>query len=294
LYEQLVLPFLLLFRGTRILLAPVYVAPLLVSCEVWLIVHDLHVYTHPETCSRLNRWHYKLLMPPSLRKAKRVFVLSRHVREILVARFPQVEKKVELLPVGIPRDMEFVPDAARREACRVQYGLPEKFFLHVGGSHPRKNLPRLVEAMLKLPGGAALVMAGPQGADARRVEALTHSHPEKFKWLGYVPQDAMACLYSMARALAMPSLDEGLGLPVLEAMACHCPVLATKGPAREFFPEALLCDPLSADSIAGALQRLWQDDALCHELSQQAARHAEKLSWKNTARTLLDGVGENG
>ena len=284
--EQFLLPLLLAFRKTRTLLAPAYVAPLLAPCDVWLIVHDLHVYTHPKTCSLLNRLHYKLLMPFSLRKAKRVFVLSRHVRDILVARFPHVTQKVEVLPVGIPHDRKRVDDALRLKAYRLHHGLPEKFFLFVGSLHPRKNLPRLMEAMLRLPEDATLVMAGPQNTDARRVQKMLRSHPNKFKWLDYVSQDGMTCLYSMARALVLPSLDEGLGLPVLEAMACHCPVLATPGPAHEFFPEALLCDPESVDSIKNNLLRLWQDDPLCHELSQKAAQHAQKLSWKNTATVL--------
>ena len=280
--EQLFFPLLLALRRTRVLLAPAYVAPLLAPCEVWLIVHDLHVYTHPKTCSLLNRLHYRLLMPLSLRRAKRVFVFSRHVRDILVSRFPHVAKKVELLPVGIPNNMGHVSNTAEREAYRLHYGLPQKFFLFVGGMHPRKNLPRLMEAMSRLPENAALVMAGPKGADNRAAMMA-----QKFKWLGYVPQNAMPCLYSMARALVLPSFDEGLGLPVLEAMACHCPVLATKGPAQEFFPEALLCDPESADSIKEGLQRLWQDDTLCHELSQHAAQRTRQLSWKNTVHILL-------
>ncbi|MCL1888693.1 MAG: glycosyltransferase family 4 protein [Kiritimatiellaeota bacterium] len=284
--EQFVLPVFLLARRPRVLLAPAYVAPLLAPCETWLVIHDLHVFTHPETCSLLNRWHYRMLIPPSLRKAKRVFVLSRHTRDILLARFPHVADKVEVLPVGIPRDMTYVPDVARRAACHERYGLPEKFFLFVGSLHPRKNLPRLMEAVSRLPEDAALVMVGAASRDAARVLKNIRANPRRFTWLGFVPQDDMACLYSSTHALVLPSLDEGLGLPVLEAMACYCPVLAALGPAQEFFPEAPMCDPLSTDSIERELRRLWQDDTFCHELSGQAARHAEKLSWRETARFI--------
>ncbi len=272
-FEQLLLP--LFLRRTDVLLAPAYVMPIWAPCDTWLVIHDLHVFTHPETCSRLNRWHYRWLMPPSLQRAKRIFVLSQHVHDLLVARFPETANKVAILPVGVPHDMTHVNDAKTREAFRARWQLPEKFFLFVGGLHPRKNVARLLAAMSKLPDDARLVMAGANGT----------AHP-KVRWLGRVPQADMACLYSCAHALVMPSLDEGFGFPVLEAAACHCPVIATPGPAREFFSEALMCDPLSVDSIAAAMLRLWQDPELCHALSQKAAQHAERFSWYNTARML--------
>ena len=284
-FEQLIIP---LAVRTKVLLAPAYVAPLLTRHEVWLVVHDLHVYTHPETCSRLNRWHYRLLMPRSLRKARRVFVMSEHVRKIVATRFPHVARKLELLPVGIPHDISFVADAAACHDFRKRCGLPEKFFLFIGSLHPRKNLPRLMEAVLQLSDDAVLVIAGPQGKDAKRVECLTRALPQRFRLLNFVPQNEMALLYSSARALVLPSLDEGLGLPVLEALACHCPVLATPGPAQEFFPEALICNPLSVDSLANALRRMWQDDDLCHALSEKAATRAKHFSWQNTARVIME------
>lgn len=283
-WEQVRLPGLLRRAGVDVLHAPAYVAPLAAPCPVVLTIHDLHVYTHPTCCTWLNRLHYRLLMPASIRRAAALVVYSEHVRAQVTRRFPCAAGKLHVIPPGVPRVFQRAPSAETLDRVRARYRLPPRYLLFVGDYAPRKNLPRLMEAFdrLDVP-DVHLVLAGAAKASERqRAAAYARVHA-----LGYVPEDDLPSLYALAEALALPSLDEGFGLPVLEAMACGCPVVCGPGGAAEVGGDAVVCcDPNAPDSIAAALRALPTDPVARAERIARGRRRAGGFRWPETVAKL--------
>jgi glycosyltransferase involved in cell wall biosynthesis len=293
LWEQAVLPRLLRRGGAQVLHAPAYVAPLAAPCPVALAVHDLHVYTHPRFCSAGNRLHYRLLLPAAVRRAAAVIVYTEHVRRQVAARFPGAAAKIAVIPPGVDeRFLAPVPGGTVADV-RARLRLPRRFLLFVGDLAPRKNLDGLLEAFRLLTAGSPergdhLVLAGAaqRGTDARRladrlgVSARVHA-------TGYVAADDLPALYAAAEALVFPSHDEGFGLPALEAMACGCPaVVGPGGPAEVCGDAALVCDPASPASIAGAIRLLRDDPGRRAALVAAGRRRAAGFRWEQTIASL--------
>jgi glycosyltransferase involved in cell wall biosynthesis len=163
-------------------------------------------------------------------------------------------------------------------------GRREKIILHVGAIQRRKNVARLVEAFERLPPGWRLVLAGSAGYGAEQILARVQASPRRadIETPGYVSPAALADLYARASVFAFPSLDEGFGMPVLDAMASGVPVVTSN---RSALPEvagdaALLVDPSDTDSIAGALSRLAEDGSLRRELRERGFERAARFTWQ--------------
>jgi glycosyltransferase involved in cell wall biosynthesis len=167
------------------------------------------------------------------------------------------------------------------------------YLLAAGTLEPRKNLPRLIAAFAALPeearGGRLLVLAGAPGWETQETFASVSSHAQLVRTLGYVSDADLAALYRGADAFCYPSLYEGFGIPVLEAMRSGTAVLTS---ARSSMPEvagdaALYVDPLDTADIARALRRLLADSALRGQLAQRGLERARRFSWEETARAVL-------
>jgi hypothetical protein len=144
-WEQTVLPLLLLRARAPLLHAPAYVAPLLAPCPVVLTIHDLHVMTHPQFCRKRNILHYKLLIPPSVKKAAAIIAFSPYTKQTVLTRFPAVrEERIHVIPPGLSQTMTRCTDYARLQAVRQRYGLPTLILAlrrrsDVAQKHPRPH-----------------------------------------------------------------------------------------------------------------------------------------------------------
>jgi glycosyltransferase involved in cell wall biosynthesis len=172
----------------------------------------------------------------------------------------------------------------------------EKVVLHVGAIQIRKNVARLVEAFETLDGEWQLVLAGSFGYGADRIRARIESSParDRISVLGYVEPDELAAWYARAAIFAFPSLDEGFGMPVLEAMAGGAPVLTSN---RSALPEvagdaAVLVDPEDTEALTGALRRMAADEGLRQELAVRGLARSRLFTWEKAARETWDVYGE--
>jgi glycosyltransferase involved in cell wall biosynthesis len=205
-----------------------------------------------------------------------------------------------VVPLGV--DMEFFRPASADaiETVRRRYAIDGPFLLSLGGIEPRKNLPALIRAYASLPEDVRpiLVIAGPvapwnpEGWDLVRpsLEALPPRVRDRVVVTGYVSEEEKVALLGGAEALVYPSLYEGFGLPVIEAMACGTPVLTSNVSA---LPDtagdaALLVDPRSPEDIADAMERLLTDDTLGERLRTAGTARAAGFSWDETARLTAD------
>jgi len=276
-----------LFHATEHLLPPLH------GAATVLTVHDMIFKLFPQTQKRLNYWYLNATMPLYCRRADAIVTVSECSKQDIVARYGLDPAKVTVIHEAA--GPEFSPTSpAEQERVRRRYGLPEQFVIHVGVIEPRKNLTRLVEALQRLRGeglSIPLVAVGPKGwlydDFFQRLEQLQVRDAVYF--LGYVPLADLAAAYSAARLAAMPSVYEGFGLPVLEAMACGTPVVCSGtsslpeigGDAARYF------DPLSVEEIAAAIRTAWTDSELRAAMRQQGLAQAARFSWQRAAEQTL-------
>lgn len=258
-------------------------------------IHDLSFLTHPECHTRENIAHAINGTRAAVAWADALIAISQHTRQDLI----------EL--VGAPPDRVVVTYLAPNPLCRCEtdpvvlaslrqrYRLPGDFILFVGSLEPRKNIVRLLAAYARLPAtlrrDVHLVIAGGRGwlNDDIRPTVRNLGVAEQVHFLGYVPEAELPGLYSLATVFAYPSLYEGFGLPVLEAMQCGTPVLTSNVSA---LPEiageaAVLVTPTEVDDIAAGLTRLLEDTALRVELSARGLARARLFSWERCAQETL-------
>jgi glycosyltransferase involved in cell wall biosynthesis len=177
--------------------------------------------------------------------------------------------------------------ANQRPAAKRAPDARENLILNVGAIQRRKNVARLVEAFERTPHGWKLALAGSAGFGAAQIMARIESSKrrEDIHVLGYIPADELERWYARSRVFAFPSLDEGFGMPVLEAMAGGVPVVASN---RSALPEvcgdaAVLVDPEDTDGLSAALERLMRDEELREKLSARGLAHAARFTWEKAA-----------
>jgi glycosyltransferase involved in cell wall biosynthesis len=272
-----------LFHATEHLLPPLRGVPTV------LTVHDMIFRQFPEHQKRLNYWYLNATMPLYCRRADAILTVSESSKRDIVAHYGLEPAKVTVIyEAAAP---EFVPASpAAADAVRRRYGLPARYMLHVGTIEPRKNLTRLVEALDRLHDEGLtipLVVVGGKGwlydDFFQRLEALEIRDSVYFP--GYVPAADLPLLYSAASLAAMPSVYEGFGLPVLEAMACGTPVVCSQtsslpelgGTAARYF------DPYDVEAMADVIRAVWTDDNMRAEMSRQGLSEAVKFSWSRAA-----------
>ena len=203
-------------------------APLWQPVPSVVVIHDASVFLVPEYHTLRRRVARSALVPTVARRARAVVTVSETARSELVAALRLPPEKVHVVYGAAPQGFGVVRDKQILASARRKYRLPPRFVLSVGTLEPRKNILRLVRAhqrAQRLGVEHALVLVGPRGWHTRDLDrALATS--DSLHLLGYVPTEDLPALYSLASAFAYPSLYEGFGLPVVEAMACGTPVVA--------------------------------------------------------------------
>lgn len=258
-------------------------------------IHDCTFVTHPQFHLSANVEHCLRGTRLAIERADALIAVSESTRRDLIERMGAPADRIVVTPEAADPAFTRVKDPERLDAVRRRYDLPERFVLFLGAKEPRKNLPRLIEAFAALPPALRrefqLVVAGAQGWLNDSVHEQVHKLRlgPSVRFPGYVDQDDVAALYSLATVFAYPSLVEGFGLPVLEAMACGTPVLTS---SVSSLPEvagdaALLVPPTDVDAIAEGLARLLQDSALRADLAERGGRRAARFSWERCARETL-------
>jgi glycosyltransferase involved in cell wall biosynthesis len=252
-----------------------------------IVVHDMVPFVLPEAAQRRAAIIERATIRPALRRTAALACVSHATERDLVRLFPQAAGRTQVIPhAAHPR---FFAEHTREElaAARARHDLPERFVLAVGTLEPRKNLVRLIDAWAQLPedtrAGMPLALVGPKGWEVEEIER--RAGDAGVRTTGYVTDEDLAALYAACTAFACPSLYEGFGLPVLEALAAGAPTLTSDVSS---LPEvagdaAVLVEPDDPASIGAGLQRLLTDDALRERLRTAGPRRARSYSWERTA-----------
>lgn len=255
-------------------------------------IYDLIPLRYPAHSSARARLLIRWMTRLALRAAQHVIAISDFTRRDFIAEFDLAPDRVTAIPLAA--DPIFRPQSPEAIAeIRARYDLPERFVLYLGSNKPHKNLVRLVEAWRITAGrlqvaDCRLMIAG--AWDERYPEArhAAESLPT-VRWLGPVTEADLPALYSAATVFVFPSLYEGFGLPVLEAMACDSPVVCSNSSS---LPEvaadaARLVDPTHTNALADALYQALSDDHFRAELRRRGLRQAARFTWTQTAAATL-------
>jgi glycosyltransferase involved in cell wall biosynthesis len=231
-----------------------------------------------------------------VRAADGVFAVSENTRRDIVRHTGCDPAKVTVTYEAADPSYHPIDDPGCLKAVREKYHLPAHFALYTGSLSPRKNIVGLLEAFARIRDALPhkLVLTGSKSWKDRSVyERMDKLNlRERIEQLGYVEEKDMPALYSMAGVYVYPSLYEGFGLPVLEAMQCGCPVVASNATS---IPEvagdaALLFDPRDVDAMAGAIRKVLTDARTREELVASGLRRAAMFSWCRCARTMLNVI----
>ena len=264
-------------------------------------VHDLTPIIFPSAFPKGIKGELKWQMQKlSLKKADAIITDSVSSKKDIQGLVGIKENKISVVYLAAGEGFErFKIDDLRLKKIKEKYNLPERFLLYVGDVTWNKNLPRLLNAVKKA--DVPIVMVGknlvsenydklnPWNHDLNRIWELSKENNKVIR-LGFVPDEDLVAIYNLAQVFIMPSLYEGFGLPVLEAMACGCPVITSKeGSLGEVAKDsAYFVDAYNAEDIEKGIREVFSNNQLKNELREKGFENVQKFSWKKTASDTLD------
>jgi len=279
--------------------------PLFSGNKSVVTIHDMTPLVFPNHFKSGLRGNAKWqIQKMALQGMKMVITDSQSSKRDIMKYVGIPEDKIKVVYLAAGSEFKVLDRRSSILDLRSKYKLPQEFILYVGDATWNKNLPRLIEAAIKA--SVPLVMIGkalidkvtdinnPWNKDLLKVQNMIENQRSKSQdlitRLGFVSSEDLVALYNVATVFVMPSIYEGFGLPVLEAMSCGCPAVTSKeGSLAEVAGDAArIVDPYSVDSIAQGMKEVFGDLALRKELSQKGLIQAKKFTWDKMAKETMD------
>ncbi|MBN1314140.1 MAG: glycosyltransferase family 4 protein [Anaerolineales bacterium] len=293
LWEQLVLP----WNRVDLLHGMAFVTPVISPWPTVVTVYDLSFIYYPESLTAGRRLYLKTFTRLSCQRARQIIAISSSTRRDLVKQWNLSADKILVAYPGVGDQFRPLP-AGEVEAYRRRLGLPELFILYLGTWEPRKNLVRLVQAfdlLRRSTSAFKLVLAGGKGWLFDSILAMIESLnlQDHVIVTGYIPMEDLSLLYNAATLFTYPSIYEGFGLPVIEAMACGTPVVTSNVSSMpEAAGEGELCagltiNPDDTDGLANAMYRACTDNSLRRQMREKGLRQAANFNWNDTAKVTI-------
>ncbi len=260
-------------------------------------LYDLSLRRYAHTHPRERVLFFEFFIKRRLPAAAHVLTISNFIKDEIIDEFKLPADKVTA--VSLAPDPHFsTRSRAQIKDALSRLGIPEDYILFTGTLEPRKNINLIIDALPLMKHKISLVLAGWSGWGDKKWkdELASRGLLKRVIQPGYVSEEDLACLYSGAKAFVYPSLYEGFGLPVLEAMACGCPVITSKASC---LPEtageaAILTDPHDPQQLADYLNRLIEDDELSRSLVRKGLDHSSSFTWQKTAMETLEVFKKTG
>ncbi|HVF69501.1 MAG TPA: glycosyltransferase family 1 protein, partial [Xanthomonadales bacterium] len=301
LWTQLRLPLDLYMHKSRpdVFFSPSHYAPRFSPVPSVISVMDLSFLYYPELFNKRDLFQLHSWTAYSVKKAKKIITISNSSKNDIIKEYKIGPGGVYVTYPGIKSFTSLNPQIYAMNQLKTKYNLDKRYILFVGTVQPRKNIARLIEAFSKLDEkDLELVIVGKKGWLYEEIFEKPEQLgiEEKVKFLDQVTNDELPMLYKHAVCMVLPSLYEGFGLPILEAMKNDCPVITSNVSS---LPEAggdacLYVNPEEVDDIAETMSKLINDGKLRKELIEKGRKQVTKFSWENTARETLRVLEEVG
>ena len=273
-----------------------YIAPFWLPKNVKLVltIHDISFNFFPEYIKKTDLFFLKTLIPRSIRRADRIITVSESEKKNIVDFYKIPPEKVDCAYNGVDFsrfNKKYSPDEIKK--INTKYKIPDtKYILYIGTLQPRKNIPVVIESLKNL--NIKLILAGNRKAhnfDPRIDETIEKNNlAEKIIFPGWIDEEDKPALLQMAACFVFPSLYEGFGIPVIEAMATGAPVVCSDIPVlREIGQDAaLFCEAKNSDKFAENISKILNDQPLRENLILSGTKIAQNFTWKKTAEKTLE------
>jgi len=296
LWTQWRLPLDLYWHRPRpdVFFSPTHYAPRFSPVPTVISIMDLSYLFFPELFRPSDLYQLRNWTEYSIKNAKRAFTISNSSKDDIIKEYKVSEKKIVVTYPGIKESISFEPNIYGMNTLKAKYNVSDKFILFVGTLQPRKNIIRLIEAFSTVENkpDLQLVVIGKKGWLYEEILAAPKQFgvEDRVKFLHNVSDEDLNIFYKYAICDVLPSLYEGFGLPVLEAMKQGCPVITSK---ISSLPEAggdaaLYVDPENVEDIAKKITKLLDDEKLRKELIEKGKKQVAKFSWEKTAKETLE------
>src|SRR6201996_6732544 len=296
LFDQIAIPRALRQYRCDVVINLKHSVPLFTPTPAIFVMHGADWLAFPQNYYFFDRMYHKVSLPLFCRKADRIISVSNDATRIAVEKLGLPPSRVATIYHGFRRDFRRVEDPQRLARARARYKLPERFILYVGRIYPMKNVRGLVEAFAKLRDRIphSLVISGIKHYKTEPDFAAIdkYSLHDRVIPTGFVEEEDLPVLYSMAEAFVLPSLYEGFGIPLLEAMACGCPVVTSKaGSCPEVVDGAgVLVDPTDTSDIAEGIYKVVTHRELAADMVRKGYERVSQFSWEKCAQETLDVI----
>jgi len=272
------------------------VRPLALSRPSVLTFYDMQHEYYPQMFSPRELLRRKAKYEKAVHLADRIIAISGHVKLSLMEKYGVAADKIDVVYLGCGAEYRMLEDSGRFDTLKQKYRLDRPFMYYPAATWPHKNHRNLLAALRILKDQSSfdgdLVLTGiAMRAHSELIEEIErHGLSDRVKVLGYLPYEELPSLYNMARLLVFPSLFEGFGIPLVEAMACGCPVVCSDDTSiPEVIGDAgLLFDPLSPADIAEKILTVWNNPEMCAGMREKGLDRAKLFNWDETTRKTLD------
>lgn len=272
-----------------------YIAPFWISKKVKLIltIHDISFNFFPEYIKKIDLFFLKTLIPRSIQRANKIVTVSESEKKNIIDFYKIPEEKVDYAYNGVDseRFSQRYSEEEKKKIC-AKYDLPRKFILYIGTLQPRKNIPILIEALKNL--DVKLVLAGNRKAHNfdQKIDRTIEKHNlnDKVVFPGWIDEEDKVALLQSADCFVFPSVYEGFGIPVVEAMAAGIPVVCSEIPVLREIAQgaAFFCDPKNSGDFTKNIRKVLTDENLRRNLVKKGKNITQELTWKKTAKKTLD------
>lgn len=300
LWTQIALPAHLFLERQKpdVFFSPAHYAPRFSPVPTVVSIMDLAFFHFPELFTKKDLNQLKSWTGYSVKKAKKIITISQASKDDIIKLYGVEPEKIAVIYPGIKNNVSLTPHIYPMNELKTKYDISDNFLLFVGTLQPRKNITRIIEAFSKIikqkkenDEDLQLVIIGRKGWHYDEILAAPEKYgvKDQVKFLDFVPDEDLALFYRHAKAFVWPSLYEGFGLPVLEAMKFGCPVITSKVSS---LPEAggdaaLYVDPENTEEIKTAIEKVLTDKKLRDEMTEKGKKQVAKFSWKKAATETL-------